>query len=995
MINTQRNNQRQHNNQRHEVLEEPDASSSRVLSRKSEGVKNALAGDASSSKSTKGKVVGEQTSNMPFNAANNIVEAAAARLRNKRFQSSSSVIFSHSPETTEALPSKHQSNSVNINRRNHQQHRNSHHFELEDHHNDIPASTVPSLMSQSTTTIEDVLPKESCLEDQMSVSCTAADFTPKNSTDSKTNVTESKKKATDSMTQTIDSMNADFKTQTKELKNKTKESSTQCSQTETSDASTSAVEQHPDPKTASSIFGVEGNKPHQKGKKPANLRSQSVSDAVVDVSPKPPATAFTISFDDDNETEADKKLSLTDSLHKFAPKKRIFSFERGVKERRSTRSASAAPVTTLEEHSGPDSLESTTMNSLPLTDSAAYLINKMLFSEPHSPTIDHTVNRQNEDDDDLTPTDVSVNRVVKEKTVVPSTPAKEEHVDTLSEAGTYTLEVDDPRRTFDVEEARKMIDNVFGVARNQECYGNLRNLGSSVPTTPKPTRRPAVRQTRRSGTEDSNCSGSVESDLKTRTFTRSKSGRRPSVEDCPSSPTFDTSTFDQVYNSRHQKASPSKRASSNLPRSSPRLPVRNRLDSFSSSKSGGSNKTVEVKKPIVHAVKGSPVFQRKRLPSSSGLTRGSSDSLPGSDADSDIRPRSEVSPNPASSSSGPKINRAFALKRAMLGLDTPGLNITLTDEKVQKNLEKRAADPRNMLDLTKSSSSNFARDDGGRFSLRVSSRKPPTCPSTPTRKPKNQRVSSGKVESLKLSPASSTTSIPSYQRSSSFGPNQLQSNGLVVHQQSYRSPSGNQSSSRTENSAERIMRGMSSFSKRMFSTKPHYQSQQPSSSSSRQQANVAPIKRQQENIHSQQQQQNAMTSSGMSSSLHEVSPEANRPSTSTTSPPTSSPGRRTLSSLDNLVVSAILQLSVKIRRGMREWLEQEKLKHPSGSETRLMIEEILPQVSSLDVSGSFDALSGGNENLSKDLSNILKNLKKVEQSMEGELSKYVCFCIVS
>jgi hypothetical protein len=530
-----------------------------------------------------------------------------------------------------------------------------------------------------------------------------------------------------------------------------------------------------------------------------------------------------------------------------------------------------------------------------------------------------------------------------------TTPVKDDNaIDTLSEAGTYTLEVDDPRRTFDVEEARKMIDNVFGVAKNQQVYGNLRNIevGSSVPSTPKMSRRAAVKSVgRRSGTEDSNCSESTaESDLRQRTFTRSKSGRRGSVED--HSPTFDTSQFDQVYHQRYNQSQNASRSSSKVPQS-PKMQVRNRLNSCSSSKSGGSNRTVEVKNPSV--IKGSPLLQSRRLPSSD------------SDGDSDhTRAKSDVDQTP--SSSGLKFNRAFALKRAMLGLDTRGVNISLTDDKVQKNLEKRASDPRNKVDLSKTS---FNRDDGGRFSLRANNRssgKPPTCPSTPTRK---ARVSSSKVESLKLSPASSTTSIPStsYQRSSSFGPNQHQSNS-GQHQTS-----------------DRLMRGMSSFSKRMFSVKPHHQQQQQTNSSSRQQANVVPIKRQ------QTPNESPMTTSVMSSSLHEEITNIARPSTTTTTTTTTSPpstsGRRTLSSLDNLVVSAILQLSVKIRRGMREWLEQEKLKHASGSETRLMIDEILPQVSNIEgsVSSVFD---GSNENLSKDLSNILKNLKKVEQSMEGQ-----------
>ena len=46
-----------------------------------------------------------------------------------------------------------------------------------------------------------------------------------------------------------------------------------------------------------------------------------------------------------------------------------------------------------------------------------------------------------------------------------------------------------------------------------------------------------------------------------------------------------------------------------------------------------------------------------------------------------------------------------------------------------------------------------------------------------------------------------------------------------------------------------------------------------------------------------------------------------------------------------------------------------------------MIDEILPQVANAPAPA--DGVSSS-DNLSKDLSSILKNLKKVEQSLEGE-----------
>ncbi|KAH9419537.1 hypothetical protein DERP_009594 [Dermatophagoides pteronyssinus] len=92
-----------------------------------------------------------------------------------------------------------------------------------------------------------------------------------------------------------------------------------------------------------------------------------------------------------------------------------------------------------------------------------------------------------------------------------------------------------------------------------------------------------------------------------------------------------------------------------------------------------------------------------------------------------------------------------------------------------------------------------------------------------------------------------------------------------------------------------------------------------------------------------------------------------------------------ISPLDSLVISAINQLSSKLRTRMRDFLERERTNHSPGSEARTLIEEILPQVNNVngpDSSKSNQTRNNYNHdssNISRDLSNILKNLKKVEQ----------------
>lgn len=717
---------------------------------------------------------------------------------------------------------------------------------------------------------------------------------------------------------------------------------------------------------------------------------------------KPPATAFTISFDDDsNNDEGRKSLGIKDPIRQFAPRK---SFARS--SRRSTRSTPATSYGAEE-----DSIESShTMNSLPLTDSAAYLINKMFSSEEPSPESP----AQNVD----LCQDVSVPRHHT------NGDATREDIDALSEAGTYTLGVE--KKNYALEHARKMIDNVFGVQSKPPAFTSTTTFSKkkmspgSVPSSPKPSRVSAGTATG----SNSNLSGSGdgENDLRQRTFTRSKS-RRSSLDtqsnhgNSSRGEAASSSSFERSYKMK-PSSSPSHTAATTTHQStSSKSSRRNRFNSFSSSKSSGSNKTVDVKKPTQftnsnvsnsrYSSLESPQMRRKAA--SSSLERGkgdSSESLASFDSDERVKD-SDIN---NSSSSGLKLNRAFALRRARLGIETPGVSVTLTDEKQKKNQEKRARDERNFIAARSSapSTSSFSRDDGGRFSLRVTRGKPPlpgSCPATPTRKPRDlsqrkvqqhhQTQQGGRFDLVRLSPASSTNSIPnnnSYQRRSSFGP----------HPQSDHHSS---LSSHSREFSERLreMRGLNAFqvSKRMFSTKP-YQQQQVSASydmrGNKQQANVAPMKRtpcvQQPNVVEPPSHLPQL----MTSSYNEQSIRS-EPVTGTyasqegagaicNSRPQAMIQRRMLSSLDNLVVSAILQLSLKIRRGMREWLESEKLKHPTGSETRLMIEEILPQVSNIEpptpMSSFENSLSSCNESVSKDLSSILKNLKKVEQSMEGK-----------
>lgn len=81
--------------------------------------------------------------------------------------------------------------------------------------------------------------------------------------------------------------------------------------------------------------------------------------------------------------------------------------------------------------------------------------------------------------------------------------------------------------------------------------------------------------------------------------------------------------------------------------------------------------------------------------------------------------------------------------------------------------------------------------------------------------------------------------------------------------------------------------------------------------------------------------------------------------------------------MDSLVISAIHQLSGKLRTSARTLIEKERLKYPENSDVRLMLEEVLPRVVERRPS---DSPTDGN--LTRELSSILKNLKRIEQSLE-------------
>lgn len=798
------------------------------------------------------------------------------------------------------------------------------------------------------------------------------------------------------------------------------------------------------------------------------------------------ATAFVVTLDSENADELEAK-----------EKRKIAALRKLEEKRKAAQAAKLAAAIDAAEAAageggggggnsggdggggGPGDRESTpTLTSeLPpemagcalLSDSATYLINRMLESDQQEPS-----SLESEGAD-------VVSTVLTSKLTKDDPEDSGVCEDSRSETGTYTLAVE--HKNVDVEHARQMIDVVFGVSDRNRC-----NMSSG--TVPESTEYTS-RETEKSLASAPACYPDTGADvemlreLRQRTFTRADS-RRSSEDKSITKQSTPTVTNSAARHHPEPLIKPS---------------IEHQIKSVFHSErmrhdSAGSSRTVEIKAPTVlrkppASASNSPFLQRKNLGrfSSSACSTprpGSTESLTGSfDSDPISTGSGLQSKNNTTSdntcNSPLKLNRAFALRRARLGIETPGVPLNLTEEKQKKNLEnKNRISPGNRYGLQSTatestynrsnsnheSSSNFNRRDGGRFSLRApSSRnstpvrsaasKPPIPSSsthgtpekrnsdfrkqaTPThsRPGSNNRqttpvLSSGRNlrassesktfgQNQRISPASSTCSVShcqSVQRSCSFGPApnvNAASHGM--------SPRGSLDYS------TQLLRGMSPLrlTKRMFNSKAH-QMASDARNSHRQQANVVPIKRSPSdaaysfepssptpNHHCTSLPQKVILSpqsnsavncgavyhslqSNMTRSIHESdSLAASAPSPGPTATPTypsqSQPAGgsltrsgRSLSALDTLVLAAILQLSMKLRNGMKELLHQERIKHPPGSETRMMIDEILPQVASLESLTCQPTIeSMVHENLSKDLSSILKNLKRVEQSIEGK-----------
>jgi hypothetical protein len=678
-----------------------------------------------------------------------------------------------------------------------------------------------------------------------------------------------------------------------------------------------------------------------------------------------------------------------------------------------------------------------------LSDSATYLIHRMLCSEtqnimPVKNVIENSNIRRNSSDlsSKSTPN--------KEKCSPSNSGEKDSGVsdDNKSETGTYTVDQNDD----DIEDARKKIDEIFGVFDDSNTFSYHSSSECASPDIAinsaqnilfsheksEPNNNLFVNQLFSSpkfsrkfvpikGISDS--PQNQTSMANTSTFTRSK--RKPPIpqnylskndyklDDQNLSEANNDKDFTSIYSndssnrvtnnfdlkSRNQNSSSLTNTSYNTSQN---------FDILSNNSSNNKSKPVSISHSAPTTPR-SPLVLRKILQLQSkdnskiiNNRRKNSWSYSNSDLDhcdsynsDESTDQSQRSSNSALSKDGGNVssasvpskmrfNRAFALRRARLGIETPGIPVDMNKNKTQTNTNAKQQQQK----------SSFSRNDGGRFSLRLpkndnidNSRKQfnqnnlinrissqEKAKKAPLQRkvsdPMNNKAINGNRSALKAT--LSDNDRPINNRANSPWIQSLRQNSYTNNSNSFHNSNNSlqKSSSFAEskvlecsrNSDNSSVRGIPTFQvgKRFFSTKPHQMAQIESSIRAK---NIG--------------QKPDVMSISMTESSHK-SPDS--PSDGKSSSQHQNKSMRELSALDGLVVSAINQLSQKMRTNMRSLLERERLKHQIGTETRVMIDEILPQVSSPD-----RRLNDNNEsNISRDLSNILKNLKKVEQSFDGK-----------
>ena len=632
------------------------------------------------------------------------------------------------------------------------------------------------------------------------------------------------------------------------------------------------------------------------------------------------STAFTISFED--EANSSKKLTIKDSIRKFAPPK-----PNTIEKLRQQRSDQCQDNSLASIESAPPSLvrhstrkgcssssrsssrKSNSSRHSNLSESAAFLIDKMLNHKKK----DQEASWQEIFDTHVKTPNSYTSRECQSKRMSQSNDNIVDREEERSDNGTYIVGADP-----ESDAARKKIDELFGVVKAAE-------------TSVKADSTLQLTKNQNDKLEDSRKSRTTDR----RTLSRERQEHINRLANRNSSISRSSSSSRKGNNSNEQNAkTKSHSRNSSCDRASKPFEVRPRRSASQSSKQS-SNKEI-----------------------SDGDTRSSRSSLH-NDTES-VNYDQSLANNPSM-----KFNRAFALRRARLGLGEPTRALSAQIHHLDGELSGMSSSQRRHQLNTQtyqranqressSGSANFCREDGGRFSLRMKNNVALAgrlgSAYASNRSPQHSSLLESyvtKVSSSKIIGISGMNTLQEAQPARNI-PKQVQqsqASASVPYQSGDELEPLSPSRYRLLLKSGRLQKkGLMDFDidSDSYSNRINY-----------------PIGIENDPINQNQESRAGSSASGRRGSTLQ------------------------LGALDSLVISAISSLSLKIRHSVCDVLVKHAKKLPVDNETRLIVEEILPQLTaSTSCSKSPTSVEEIDQSLYHDLAKTLKNLKKVEQMVD-------------
>ena len=641
--------------------------------------------------------------------------------------------------------------------------------------------------------------------------------------------------------------------------------------------------------------------------------------------------------------------------------------------------------------------------------------------------------------------------------------------ETLSETGTYTVELDNQDPI--AEEARKRINEIFGV--KEEKYQPVGKQRLDSMSSSGDSSANSKHSFKISSVKKSSALKNPQNDLQPKTengSTEHLAFRRSSLQSASlrRQNSFSKSSAGKLSVCKSAVSSNSKPNSSNSTKKSQlnqNISLINQNNTFvfncatnPPGHGGGPNSLLN--RARANSITRSHLTKQRRIKKEplNGGTYDDSTSVKSEDASTGgSTDLSSINSDKCKSDTGQatslRFNRAFALRRARLGIDTPP-STPKNSSKPNSQLVGHSAIPQ-FTNQSRSSSQGsaptefFDRSDGGRFSLRAS--KPPIASRQTGKLAANKSKlanpepsvnhlvkhdsSSSLISAISASKSKVVGKLMNqadylknaHVRANSFGGNDRNSplsvmsetaHGALVHPGSHQlakprlssalSNSSNNTMSNASTSEDlsnvsdqinvKNLQNLSPFQlgRRIYSTKPHYMAQT-NSFRNRLEENGAgsnPAYSNGNNVEllshehsslpphpfSSQTQSNELAPFPLSTEKKKFGQLSVAGNSFNFNSSGGSNSNKSLSALDYLVLSAVNELSFKLRCKLRQILDAEKSKYPVNNENRILIEELLPQVNLAEYRNSENS---SEKTISRDLSNVLKNLKRVEQSLEG------------